>query len=97
MASVEKVDAELVENALSDVEDSPKIAAINQAHSAMYAEAIERYPSDEAIDGAVERKLVRKLDRRILPLLGICYFFYVSLNIHRASRTQHCQHRLICL
>jgi hypothetical protein len=44
----------------------------------MYLEAMERYPNDEAIDQAAEKRLLRKLDMRILPLLGICYFFYVS-------------------
>lgn len=44
----------------------------------MYLEALERYPNDEAIDQAAEKRLLRKLDMRILPLLGICYFFYVS-------------------
>ncbi|KAH6604261.1 major facilitator superfamily transporter [Trichoderma cornu-damae] len=42
----------------------------------MYLEAMERYPNDEAIDKADEKRLLRKLDMRILPLLGICYFFY---------------------
>ncbi|KAK1239077.1 hypothetical protein MKX08_006138 [Trichoderma sp. CBMAI-0020] len=48
----------------------------------MYLEAMERYPNDEAIDQAAEKRLLRKLDMRILPLLGICYFFYVSLFQH---------------
>ncbi|KAE8358711.1 MFS allantoate transporter [Aspergillus caelatus] len=30
----------------------------------------------EAIDSDEEKRLIRKLDMRILPLLGICYFFY---------------------
>ncbi|KAL7934494.1 major facilitator superfamily domain-containing protein [Trichoderma chlorosporum] len=42
----------------------------------MYLEAMERYPNDEAIDQADEKRLLRKLDMRILPLLGTCYFFY---------------------
>lgn len=46
----------------------------------MYLEALERYPNDEAIDQAAEKRLLRKLDMRILPLLGICYFFYVSTS-----------------
>ncbi|KFY45574.1 hypothetical protein V495_02905 [Pseudogymnoascus sp. VKM F-4514 (FW-929)] len=48
---------------------------INEPHS-IYAEALARYPTDESIDQKDETKLKRKLDRRILPLLGICYFFY---------------------
>lgn len=96
MTEIEKAGAELVEDheeRFSDVEDNPKLASkIEQAHSAMYAEAIERYPSDEAIDAAMERKLVRKLDRRILPLLGICYFFYVCLYTSNRTRDTICDH-----
>ncbi|KAH7039570.1 major facilitator superfamily domain-containing protein [Microdochium trichocladiopsis] len=43
---------------------------------ALYHEALALYPNDESIDQAQEKAVVRKLDRRILPLLGICYFFY---------------------
>ncbi|KAE8347527.1 hypothetical protein BDV24DRAFT_147000 [Aspergillus arachidicola] len=50
--------------------------AINQEHSELYLEAIQRYPVDAAIDKDEEKRLIRKLDMRILPLLGICYFFY---------------------
>ncbi|KAK6002448.1 hypothetical protein QM012_002086 [Aureobasidium pullulans] len=42
----------------------------------LYAEALHRYPNDESIDQADEKRLKRKLDTRILPLLGVCYFFY---------------------
>ncbi|KAI5206927.1 MFS general substrate transporter [Aureobasidium subglaciale] len=42
----------------------------------IYAEALRRYPNDESIDQADEKRLKRKLDRHILPLLGVCYFFY---------------------
>ncbi|KAG9659251.1 MFS general substrate transporter, partial [Aureobasidium melanogenum] len=42
----------------------------------LYAEALRRYPNDESIDQADEKRLKRKLDTRILPLLGVCYFFY---------------------
>ncbi|KAH8156699.1 hypothetical protein CIB48_g11551 [Xylaria polymorpha] len=51
---------------------------IRQPHHELYAEALQRYPSDEYIDKIAEDKLRRKLDYKILPLLGICYFFYVS-------------------
>ncbi|KAG4418625.1 hypothetical protein IFR04_008250 [Cadophora malorum] len=68
------------ESVVGDIEDS-KVAAelerhINQPNAEIYAEAIARYPNDEAIDQADEARLKRKLDKRILPLLGICYFFY---------------------
>ncbi|OAA62152.1 Major facilitator superfamily domain, general substrate transporter [Cordyceps fumosorosea ARSEF 2679] len=49
---------------------------INQDEPDIYMEALARYPDDESIDKADERRVVRKLDMRILPLLGICYFFY---------------------
>lgn len=51
-------------------------AGIKQANPEIYLEALQRYPNDESIDRAEERKLIKKLDRRILPLLGVCYFFY---------------------
>ncbi|KJR81973.1 uncharacterized protein SPSK_03257 [Sporothrix schenckii 1099-18] len=44
--------------------------------NALYQEALARYPNDAAIDPADEKKLVRKLDRRVLWILGVCYFFY---------------------
>lgn len=73
------------ESVVGDIEDS-KVAAeierhINQPHAAIYAEAIARYPNDDAIDQGDEARLKRKLDKRILPLLGICYFFYVSIYL----------------
>ena len=57
---------------------APPATAIRQQHAEIYREALERYPSDESIDQAAERRVRRKIDMRILPLLGICYFFYVS-------------------
>lgn len=54
------------------------INTIRQPHSEIYAEALLRFPTDEHIDKGEEAKLRRKLDRKLLPLLGICYFFYVS-------------------
>lgn len=53
-------------------------ALINQENSEIYLEALQRYPDHDNIDPEAEKRLVRKLDMRILPLLGICYFFYVS-------------------
>ncbi|CAG8901767.1 unnamed protein product [Penicillium egyptiacum] len=50
---------------------------INQGEdSELYFEAIQRYPNDEAIDKDAEKRLKRKLDIHLIPLLGICYFFY---------------------
>lgn len=55
----------------------PKVETVNHPNPGLYIEALKRYPSDDSIDKAAERRLVRKLDMRILSLLGICYFFYV--------------------
>ncbi|KAI1337568.1 major facilitator superfamily domain-containing protein [Xylariaceae sp. FL0016] len=49
---------------------------INQAHPEIYEEALAKYPNDESIDRAIEQRVKRKLDRIILPLIGVCYFFY---------------------
>ncbi|KAH7155212.1 major facilitator superfamily domain-containing protein [Dactylonectria estremocensis] len=59
----------------SDVDKPAVVAVENQPHE-IYVEALARYPSDEAIDAAAEKRVLRKLDRRIIPLLGVCYFFY---------------------
>jgi hypothetical protein len=56
----------------------PPTPAIKQHHAELYLEALEQYSVDESINKNDEIKLRRKLDRRILPMLGICYFFYVS-------------------
>lgn len=45
---------------------------------AFYQEALEKYGQEGSIDPVVEKTLVRKIDLRILPILGVCYFFYVS-------------------
>lgn len=65
-----------VEHFESDVKQTIE-DTIHHPDPQLYAEALRRYPNDEAIDQAEEKRLVRKLDMRILPLLGICYFFYV--------------------
>ncbi|WRT70523.1 uncharacterized protein IL334_007521 [Kwoniella shivajii] len=53
-----------------------KMVKLDQGHADIYYEALERYPNDSTINPEDEKRLKRKLDRRILPLLGICYFFY---------------------
>lgn len=55
---------------------------IDQRHAEIYAEALRQYPDEASIDKEAEKKLKRKLDRRILPLLGICYFFYVWISTY---------------
>lgn len=63
------------------IEENLKVSVadkINQGEdNALYLEAIQRYPNDEAIDKEAEKRLKRKLDIHLIPLLGICYFFYV--------------------
>ncbi|KAG7138723.1 hypothetical protein HYQ45_018852 [Verticillium longisporum] len=49
---------------------------VNHPDPELYIEALARYPNDESIDQVAEKKVLRKIDMRILPLLGICYFFY---------------------
>ncbi|KAJ5291879.1 MFS general substrate transporter [Penicillium angulare] len=49
---------------------------VDQTHAEIYREALQLFPDDDSIDKATERKLRRKLDWHILPLLGMCYFFY---------------------
>lgn len=41
---------------------------VNQAQPEIYLEALARYPDDESIDQAAEKRLVRKIDMRIIPL-----------------------------
>ncbi len=64
-----------------DAEESGDEAKHNESQgmaSDFYKEAMEKYGAEGAIDSATEKKLVRKIDRLIIPILGICYFFYVS-------------------
>lgn len=77
-ASAVHHESDVEDNAATGKVPSELAQAIHQPHSEIYAEAIARYPNDESIDQADERRLIRKLDNRILPLLGICYFFYVG-------------------
>jgi hypothetical protein len=42
----------------------------------IFAEALARYPNDDCIDTREENKVLRKLDLRILPVLGVFYLFY---------------------
>ncbi|KAF5020352.1 hypothetical protein F66182_7624 [Fusarium sp. NRRL 66182] len=48
---------------------------VKQQHE-IYAQALAQYPTDDSIDPIQEKKIRRKLDRRIIPVLGVCYFFY---------------------
>jgi hypothetical protein len=73
-AKTDDYDADHVEHGLK----IPKVETVHHPDPKLYIEALERYPNDDSIDQAAERRLIRKLDIRILPLLGICYFFYVG-------------------
>ncbi|KAI1423128.1 major facilitator superfamily domain-containing protein [Xylaria sp. FL1777] len=64
------------ETYVEDVAKETTADNIRHPHHEIYAEALQRYPTDEHIDRGEEAKLRRKLDYKILPLLGICYFFY---------------------
>lgn len=57
----------------------PAVVGFSGKHAELYAEALERYGQDGSIDPAAEKRLKRKIDFRILPLLGVCYFFYCTL------------------
>ena len=57
--------------------EEPISGELDRDQADLYAEALRRYPNDESIDKADEKRLKRKLDTRIIPLLGVCYFFYV--------------------
>lgn len=50
--------------------------SLDDSHNDIFAEALARYPNDDCIDTREENKVRRKLDFRILPVLGVCYFFY---------------------
>ncbi|KAK1924527.1 major facilitator superfamily domain-containing protein [Papiliotrema laurentii] len=57
-------------------EHSELAAGVAQQNADFYIEALEKYGHDGAIDPAAEKRLKRKIDWRILPILGICYCFY---------------------
>lgn len=76
------VEAAQLELSLSQEEQGKKLTTapvaehIKQLHADLYYEALEKYGADGSIDPVAEKKLKRKLDLRILPLLGVNYFFY---------------------
>lgn len=59
----------------------PPVSKIAQQHADLYAEALAKYGIDGDIDPVLEKRLKRKLDFRIIPALGVCYFFYVSVTV----------------
>jgi hypothetical protein len=66
------------ETGFDDKTPSPAVVGFTGKHAELYAEALERYGQDGSIDPEAEKRLKRKIDFRILPLLGICYFFYCA-------------------
>lgn len=56
----------------------PAVVGFTGKHAELYAEALEKYGQEGSIDPEAEKRLKRKIDCRILPLLGICYFFYCT-------------------
>lgn len=54
----------------------PVAQRIKQQHADLYEEALEKYGRDGTIDPVVERRLRRKINFIVLPLLGVCYFYY---------------------
>ncbi|KAK5626025.1 hypothetical protein RRF57_001741 [Xylaria bambusicola] len=61
---------------IEDVKQEVTADNIRHGNHEIYTEALLRYPTDEHIDRVAEAKLRRKLDFKIIPLLGVCYFFY---------------------
>ena len=75
-AKISQIDADVT---CDHFEESGNIASKCAPDNAeMYQEALERYPNDASIDAVDEKRVRHKIDRVILPALGICYFFYVS-------------------
>jgi len=68
--------------------------SLDDPNNDIFAEALARYPNDECIDTREENKVRRKLDFRILPVLGVCYFFYyvdkTTLFVLSWSNLRHC-------
>lgn len=56
--------------------DSVHSVQVDKPHDGIYAQALAQYPTDDSIDPILEKKVRRKLDRLIIPVLGVCYFFY---------------------
>ncbi|ORX38049.1 major facilitator superfamily domain-containing protein [Kockovaella imperatae] len=52
------------------------VGQIQQQNADLFYEALERFGNDGDIDPEVEKKLVRRLDWKILIPIGICYFYY---------------------
>ena len=51
--------------------DRSVVAGFTGQHADMYAEALEKYGAEGSISKEAEKRLKRKLDMKLLPLLGI--------------------------
>jgi hypothetical protein len=78
-AELERARAEEMEQAGDNIArvDSVHSGHMDKPHEdGIYAQALAQYPTDDSIDPILEKKVRRKLDRLIIPVLGVCYFFY---------------------
>ncbi|GHJ83705.1 hypothetical protein NliqN6_0107 [Naganishia liquefaciens] len=70
---VEDVESERADGSVAQQRKAKFATGID---TALYEEALEKYGEEGSIDPEVEKKLVRKIDWLLLPILGVCYFFY---------------------
>ncbi|BEJ11814.1 hypothetical protein CspHIS471_0202740 [Cutaneotrichosporon sp. HIS471] len=66
-------DKKAAEQAEFQAVELPK--GVTQAEADIYDEALAKYGVDGDIDPVAEKRVRRKLDMRIIPILGVCYFF----------------------
>jgi len=86
MADYKTASSELEQARADEMEQTgdriTKIDSIRSGHASkphedgIYAEALAQYPTDDSIDPILEKRVRKKLDRLIIPVLGVCYFFY---------------------
>ncbi|RSM14069.1 hypothetical protein CEP52_001531 [Fusarium oligoseptatum] len=72
------IDRNEVEEGVGEINESSvaKPGYLGEQQHEIYVQALARYPHDDHIDPEQEKRVLRKIDMRIIPLLGICYFFY---------------------
>jgi hypothetical protein len=109
MADYKTASSELEQARADEMEQTgdgiTKIDSIRSGHASkphedgIYAEALAQYPTDDSIDPILEKRVRRKLDRLIIPVLGVCYFFYYVdkttlyvLSYRKSNKTQTSDH-----